>query len=50
MPMHVVVGITGAPGLDHETIRLLKQPFGNGSMRPVMQTLWDLIAIWKPAI
>jgi imidazolonepropionase-like amidohydrolase len=43
MPMHVIVGVTGAPGLDDETIRLFKQPLADGKMRPVMQTLWDLI-------
>jgi imidazolonepropionase-like amidohydrolase len=43
MPMHVIVGVTGAPGLDEETIRLFKQPLADGKMRPVMQTLWDLI-------
>jgi imidazolonepropionase-like amidohydrolase len=37
--MHVIVGVTGAEGLDDETIRLLKQP----RPRPVIQTLWDLI-------
>jgi imidazolonepropionase-like amidohydrolase len=39
LPMHVIVGVTGAEGLDDETIRLLKQP----RPRPVIQTLWDLI-------
>jgi imidazolonepropionase-like amidohydrolase len=43
LPMHVIVGVTGAPGLDDETIRLFKQPLADGSMRPVIQTLWDLI-------
>jgi len=43
MPMHVTVGVTGAEGLDEETIRLFKQPLANGTQRPVMQTLWDLI-------
>ena len=43
MPMHVIVGVTGAVGLDDETIRLFKKPLADGSMRPVMQTLWDLI-------
>jgi imidazolonepropionase-like amidohydrolase len=38
MPMHVIVGVTGAPGLDDETL-----PLADGTMRPVMQTLWDLI-------
>jgi len=43
MPMHVIVGVTGAAGLDDETIRLFQQPLADGSLRPVMQTLWDLI-------
>ena len=43
MPMHVIVGVTGAAGLDDETIRLIKQPLADGRQRPVMQTLWDLI-------
>ena len=43
MPMHVIVGVTGAAGLDDETIRLFKQPLADGNQRPVMQTLWDLI-------
>jgi imidazolonepropionase-like amidohydrolase len=43
MPMHVIVGVTGAEGLDDETIRLFKKPLWDGSQRPVMQTLWDLI-------
>jgi imidazolonepropionase-like amidohydrolase len=43
MPMHVIVGVTGAEGLDDETIRLFKKPLADGSQRPVMQTLWDLI-------
>ncbi len=43
MPMHVIVGVTGAEGLDDETIRLFKKPLPNGTMRPVIQTLWDLI-------
>ena len=43
MPMHVIVGVTGADGLDDETIRLLKQPLANGGQRSVIQTLWDLI-------
>jgi imidazolonepropionase-like amidohydrolase len=41
--MHVTVGVTGAEGLDDETIRYFKQPLPDGTMRPVMQTLWDLI-------
>lgn len=43
LPMHVIVGVTGAEGLDDETIRLFKQPLPDGTMRPVIQTLWDLI-------
>jgi imidazolonepropionase-like amidohydrolase len=43
MPMHVIVGVTGAEGLDDETIRLFKVPLADGSQRPVIQTLWDLI-------
>jgi imidazolonepropionase-like amidohydrolase len=43
LPMHLTVGVTGAPGLDDETIRLLKQPLPDGTIRPVQQTLWDLI-------
>jgi imidazolonepropionase-like amidohydrolase len=43
MPMHVIVGVTGAEGLDDETIRLLKVPLANGTQRPVIQTLWDLM-------
>ncbi|HLI86030.1 MAG TPA: amidohydrolase family protein [Bryobacteraceae bacterium] len=43
LPMHVIVGVTGAPGLDDETIRLFKKPLADGTMRPVIQTLWDLI-------
>ncbi len=43
MPMHVIVGVTGAEGLDDETIRMFKVPLADGTQRPVMQTLWDLI-------
>jgi imidazolonepropionase-like amidohydrolase len=43
MPMHVIVGVTGAEGLDDETLCYFKQPLADGTMRPVMQTLWDLI-------
>ncbi len=43
MPMHVIVGVTGAAGLDDETIRVFKKPLWDGTQRPVMQTLWDLI-------
>src|SRR5580693_389747 len=42
MPMHVIVGVTGAEGLDDETIRFFKTPLADGTMRPVNQTLWDL--------
>ena len=43
VPMHAAVGGTGAEGLDEETIRLFKVPLANGTQRPVIQTLWDLI-------
>lgn len=43
LPMHVTVGVTNAVGLDDETIRLFKQPLADGTMRPVIQTIWDLI-------
>jgi len=43
LPMHVIVGVTGAEGLDDETIRLLKKPLWDGTQRPVNQTLWDLL-------
>jgi imidazolonepropionase-like amidohydrolase len=43
LPMHVIVGVTGAEGLDDETIRLFKKPLWDGTQRPVNQTLWDLI-------
>ncbi len=43
LPMHLTVGVTGAEGLDDETIRLLKQPMADGKVRAVNQTLWDLI-------
>jgi imidazolonepropionase-like amidohydrolase len=42
LPIHVIVGVTGAEGLDDETIRLFKQPLPDGTLRPVNQTLWDL--------
>ncbi|HSZ19021.1 MAG TPA: amidohydrolase family protein [Candidatus Acidoferrum sp.] len=42
LPIHVIVGVTGAPGLDDETIRLFKVPLPDGTQRPVNQTLWDL--------
>jgi imidazolonepropionase-like amidohydrolase len=43
LPMHLTVGVNNTPGLDDETIRLLKQPLADGTIRPVIQTLWDLI-------
>jgi len=43
LPIHVIVGVTGAEGLDDETIRLFKQPLADGTLRSVQQTLWDLI-------
>jgi imidazolonepropionase-like amidohydrolase len=43
LPMHVIVGVTGAAGLDDETMNYFKKPLADGSMRPVMHTLWDLI-------
>jgi len=43
LPIHVIVGVTGAEGLDDETIRLFKTPLADGTMRPVQQTLWDLM-------
>ena len=43
LPMHLTVGIDNKPGLDDETIRLLKQPQPDGSIRSVNQTLWDLM-------
>ncbi|HTW63438.1 MAG TPA: amidohydrolase family protein [Bryobacteraceae bacterium] len=43
IPMHVIVGVTGAEGLDDETIRLFKKPLSDGTQRPVIQTLWDLV-------
>jgi|HubBroStandDraft_4_1064222.scaffolds.fasta_scaffold05294_1 imidazolonepropionase-like amidohydrolase len=42
LPIHVIVGVTGAPGLDDETIRLFKVLLPDGTLRPVNQTLWDL--------
>ena len=41
--MHLTVGISNAPGLDDETIRLLKKPQPDGTIRSVNQTLWDLM-------
>ncbi len=43
IPMHVIVGVTGTEGLDDETMRYFKMPLADGKMRPVIQTLWDLI-------
>jgi imidazolonepropionase-like amidohydrolase len=43
LPMHVTVGVTNTPGLDDETLRLFKVPLADGTQRPVIQTLWDLI-------
>jgi imidazolonepropionase-like amidohydrolase len=43
LPMHVTVGVTNAPGLDDETLRLFKVPLADGTQRPVIQTVWDLI-------
>ncbi len=43
LPMHLTVGVENKPGLDDETIRLLKQPLPDGSIRSVNQTLWDLM-------
>jgi imidazolonepropionase-like amidohydrolase len=42
MPIHVIVGVTGAEGLDDETIRMFKKPLADGTLRPVNQTIWDL--------
>ena len=43
LPIHLIVGVTGAEGLDDETIRLLKKPLPDGTLRQVQQTLWDLM-------
>jgi imidazolonepropionase-like amidohydrolase len=43
LPMHMPVGVTGAEGLDEETMQLMKRPLPNGKQRMVIQTLWDLI-------
>lgn len=43
MPMHVIVGTNNEPGLDDVTMNYFKTPLPDGTMRPVMQTLWDLI-------
>jgi imidazolonepropionase-like amidohydrolase len=42
LPIHVIVGVTGAQGLDDETLRLFKRPLADGTLRPVNQTIWDL--------
>jgi len=34
LPIHVIVGVTGAAGLDDETIRLFKKPLADGTLRP----------------
>jgi imidazolonepropionase-like amidohydrolase len=43
LPIHAVVGVTGAPGLDDETLQYFKKPLADGTLRPVQQTLWDLM-------
>lgn len=43
IPMHILEGVTGAAGLDDETIKLFKAPLDDGRQRPACQTLWDLI-------
>ncbi len=43
LPMHVIVGVTGAAGLDDETLQYFKKPLADGTLRPVIQTLWDLV-------
>ncbi|HVA95641.1 MAG TPA: amidohydrolase family protein [Candidatus Dormibacteraeota bacterium] len=43
LPMHVIVGVTNAPGLDDETLQYFKKPLADGTLRPVIQTLWDLV-------
>ena len=43
LPIHVIVGVTGAPGLDDETLQYFKKPLADGTLRPVQQTLWDLM-------
>jgi len=43
LPIHVIVGVTGAPGLDDETLQYFKKPLADGTIRPVQQTLWDLM-------
>ena len=34
LPIHVIVGVTGAPGLDDETIRLFKVPLAGRNTPP----------------
>jgi len=41
----LIVGVTGAAGLDDETIRLFKKPLADGTLRPVNQTIWDWPAL-----
>ena len=41
--MHGAVGVTGAEGLDDETVRMYKAPLPDGKTRIAMYTLWDLI-------
>jgi imidazolonepropionase-like amidohydrolase len=43
LPIHVIVGVSGAPGLDDETLQYFKKPLADGTLRPVQQTLWDLM-------
>jgi hypothetical protein len=47
--MHANVGITGTPGLDDATMREFLQPLPNGKPRPIMYTLWDLVANMETA-
>src|SRR4029077_7580450 len=42
LPIHVIVGVTGAPGLDDETIKLFKVPLPDGTLRPGNQPLRGL--------
>jgi imidazolonepropionase-like amidohydrolase len=43
LPTHLTVGISNKPGLDDESIRLLKKPQPDGTIRSFNQTLWDLM-------
>jgi imidazolonepropionase-like amidohydrolase len=43
VPMHAEVGVTGATGLDEETIKLWLRPLPGGEARPVIQTIFDLV-------